>query len=92
MKSLKTFLAAALILGTTGAFATKMAHTPSVQTPTYNWSRTSGTTPKPGETNPLNGATVSQAKSNYGCTGTLHSCATGIDPNNILPPVTISFN
>jgi hypothetical protein len=81
MKNLKTtFLALALVAGVSGAFVTQAANTANVQAPTYNWNGSG-----PNGSGPLNGKTVAQAKTFYGCPGSNAFCARGTDPNGILP-------
>lgn len=65
-------LAIALIVGVSGAFASKAANSGKVDDPKYNW-----TDARPGHSMNLSNKTVAQAQNSYGCSGAFNLCATG---------------
>jgi len=72
MKSLKTFLAAALILGATGAFATKAVHAAQSGQTTYNWKHYTRAGVPDGLTYT---GSVSDAQLHFSCSGSGPKCA-----------------
>lgn len=85
MKTLKiSMLALLFTVGIGGAVIQNIQAAPKVDDPTYNWSGSG-----PSGSGSLTGKTVAQAQAFYGCSSNVSLCATGIDPNQELPNVTI---
>jgi len=67
-----TMLAIALVVGISGAFATKDANSPKVDEPRYDWSGSG-----PGHSGTLENKTVKEAQDTFGCRGEAIPCAYG---------------
>ncbi|MFD0749231.1 hypothetical protein ACFQZS_03695 [Mucilaginibacter calamicampi] len=91
MKKFKTvLLGVALLAGISGAIATKVQATPKADEDRYNWTSNSNAPSHPNASLP--NATIGEAKANFGCSGGGATCADGVDPNEVLDPVTIQLN
>ncbi|MGY0035164.1 hypothetical protein [Pedobacter sp. NJ-S-72] len=83
-----TMLAIALVAGISGAFATKVANTPRVDEPRYNWFGSG-----PGYSGILNDKTAMEAQDTYGCKGKVNECASGeLSSGTGLPTEVIYIN
>ncbi|MBB5624091.1 hypothetical protein HDE69_005188 [Pedobacter cryoconitis] len=83
-----TMLAIALVAGISGAFATKVANSPKVDEPRYDWN---GSGPLYSGT--LDDKTIMEAQDAYGCKGQTIKCAAGEISSGVgAPKATIFLN
>jgi hypothetical protein len=80
-----TMLAIALVVGISGAFATKVANSPKADEPRYDWFGSG-----PNHSGILNDKTVMEAEDYFGCRGNVNECASGELSSGVgLPKATI---